>query len=104
MTPTEALQEAINRVGAKAELCRLITAGMPGREKPVVGANLYGWLKNGTPADYCPVIEKITGVRCEDLRPGTDWSARQQRDGIPLAKLFEASSLCWRSRSSRCLC
>lgn len=79
MTPTEALQEAINRVGAKAELCRLITAGMPGREKPVVGANLYGWLKNGTPADYCPVIEKITGVRCEDLRPGTDWSARQQR-------------------------
>lgn len=83
MTPTEALQEAINRVGAKAELCRLITAGMPGREKPVVGANLYGWLKNGTPADYCPVIEKITGVRCEDLRPGTDWS--QLRHGASAA-------------------
>ena len=74
MTPTEALQEAITRAGSQAELCRLITANMPARDKPVVGANIYNWLKNGTPADYCPIIEKVTGVQCEHLRPSTDWA------------------------------
>ena len=84
MTPTEALQVAITRAGSKAALCRMLTEHMPAREKPVVGANLYMWLKNGTPADYCPVIEKVTGVRCEDLRPGTDWAQVRNGGNSPL--------------------
>lgn len=26
------------------------------------------------PAEYCPDIEAITGVRCEELRPDVNWS------------------------------
>ena len=26
------------------------------------------------PADHCPTIERITGVRCEALRPDVDWA------------------------------
>lgn len=32
------------------------------------------WLVNGVPAEYCPPIEKLTGVRCEDLNDKVDWA------------------------------
>jgi DNA-binding transcriptional regulator YdaS (Cro superfamily) len=32
------------------------------------------WLINGVPAEYCPTIEKLTGVRCEDLNDRVDWA------------------------------
>ena len=25
-------------------------------------------------AEYCPLIEKATGVRCEELRPDVEWA------------------------------
>lgn len=31
------------------------------------------WLTRGVPMERCLLIEKITGVRCEDLRPDLDW-------------------------------
>jgi len=30
------------------------------------------------PAEYCPRIEALTGVRCEDLRPDVQWSVLRQ--------------------------
>jgi len=32
------------------------------------------WLINGVPAEYCPLIEKLTGERCEDLNSKVDWA------------------------------
>jgi DNA-binding transcriptional regulator YdaS (Cro superfamily) len=38
-------------------------------------ATIYQWKVSGrVPADYCPDIEAITGVRCEELRPDVNWS------------------------------
>jgi DNA-binding transcriptional regulator YdaS (Cro superfamily) len=31
------------------------------------------WRVNGVPAEYCPLIEKLTGERCEDLNSKVDW-------------------------------
>jgi hypothetical protein len=33
------------------------------------------WLKNGTPEEYCPDIEVLTGIRCEKLNPKPNWAA-----------------------------
>ena len=30
-------------------------------------------IRKKTPAEYCPAIEKATGVLCEKLRPDIDW-------------------------------
>jgi DNA-binding transcriptional regulator YdaS (Cro superfamily) len=39
---------------------------------------IQGWLvpsrRFATPAEYCPLIERATGVRCEELRPDVEWS------------------------------
>lgn len=34
------------------------------------------WLVNGVPAEYCPLIERLTAgaVRCEDLNSKVDWA------------------------------
>jgi DNA-binding transcriptional regulator YdaS (Cro superfamily) len=31
------------------------------------------WRARGVPAERCPDIERVTGVRCERLRPDVDW-------------------------------
>ena len=31
------------------------------------------WLANGVPAEYCPRIERLTGVRSEVLNDRVDW-------------------------------
>lgn len=32
------------------------------------------WRVNGVPPEYCPTIERLTGVRCEDLNDKVDWT------------------------------
>ena len=32
-----------------------------------------GWFMARVPADYCPAIERVTGVKCEALRPDVEW-------------------------------
>jgi len=36
---------------------------------------VYLWKKPGgrVPAEYCPDIERLTGVKCEELRPDVAW-------------------------------
>ena len=31
------------------------------------------WRNKRVPADKCPDIERLTGIRCEDLRPDVRW-------------------------------
>jgi DNA-binding transcriptional regulator YdaS (Cro superfamily) len=37
-------------------------------------AVIYQWKKTRVPADRCPDVEQLTGVRCEDLRPDVNWA------------------------------
>lgn len=31
-------------------------------------------VRGNVPAEYCPAIERETGVKCEELRPDVPWS------------------------------
>lgn len=45
------------------------------RGKDIKGhATVYQWKQSRVPSDYCPDIEAITGVKCEELRPDVNWS------------------------------
>lgn len=35
---------------------------------------VHHWRSNGVPAERCPDIEALTGVRCEELRPDVNWA------------------------------
>ena len=34
----------------------------------------YQWVKTRVPAERCPDIESLTGIKCEQLRPDVNWS------------------------------
>lgn len=34
---------------------------------------VFNWQTRGVPAEFCPLIERETGVRCEELRPDIAW-------------------------------
>lgn len=35
---------------------------------------ISNWKARGIPAENCPDIEALTGIKCEVLRPGVNWS------------------------------
>ena len=37
-------------------------------------AVIYQWERTRVPAHHCLSIERLTGVRCEELRPDLEWS------------------------------
>ena len=42
-------------------------------------ATVFNWkLRGNVPAEYCPTIERLTGVRCEDLNDKVDWTYLRQ--------------------------
>lgn len=64
--PQKPLEDAIQRAGGITELARQIG------EKP---STISMWKKRcNVPAEYCPSIERATGVRCEDLQPRVEWA------------------------------
>ena len=68
----EALHKAVAKAGGQTAL-----AGMIGRG--IKQPHVYGWLNSSNPdqmppAEYCPAIEKATGVPCEELRPDIEWA------------------------------
>jgi DNA-binding transcriptional regulator YdaS (Cro superfamily) len=68
---TEALKEAIEIAGGQTALAALISTQM----LPVSQSSVRNWLdRESVPADYCPAIERHTGVLCELLRPNADWA------------------------------
>lgn len=80
----EALEQPVNE--PMAALDEAITAaGGVGRLADRVGASTSApsmWKSRGrVPAEYCPAIERETGVRCERLRPDVAWDVLRLQAG-----------------------
>lgn len=80
----QALDEAIQKAGGVGALATRI-----GLE---YGSTVSNWKARGrVPAEYCPAIERETGVRCERLCRGPDWAfLRLQVGGRAAAKKADA--------------
>ncbi len=63
-TPSEALDEAIKQTGGTKQLADRLA---------VTVQVVSNWRARGVPAERCPDIERVTGVRCERLRPDVNW-------------------------------
>jgi len=72
MEQKTALNQAIERAGGLTAFTAAVGAPSTHAVKQ--------WRIAGVPADYCPTIERVTGVRCEDLRPGPEWAALRGTD------------------------
>jgi DNA-binding transcriptional regulator YdaS (Cro superfamily) len=59
-----ALERACSIAGSQTKLGQLL-----GRKKAAVSR----WKREQVPADVCPLIEKHTGITCEELRPDVKW-------------------------------
>ena len=61
MTSQEILDEAVKRVGSKAQLARICG---------ISSTAICRWFKRGQiPADRCKAVEKATGINRKRLRP-----------------------------------
>ena len=66
-----ALREAISAAGGQKALADLITT----EALPVRQSTVSMWIARfNVPAEYCPAIERHTGVACERLNPKVDWA------------------------------
>lgn len=72
MTNHEALVLAVERAGGQSALARAISRS-PGDVKQ---GHVWTWLNRDlqAPAEHCPAIERVAGVRCEDLRADLTWT------------------------------
>lgn len=61
----EALTAAIEKAGGVTRLADMLGVGQ---------SVVSNWRPRGVPAERCPAIEAITGVRCEQLRPDLNWT------------------------------
>ena len=60
------LQKAIDLLGG------LTSAG---KQLGVTKGVIFQWRERGrVPAEYCPALEKLTGIRCEELNDKIDWA------------------------------
>lgn len=62
---TSALERACEIAGGSTKLANAL-----GKRKAVISQ----WKSSRVPAEMCPDIESITGVRCEELRADVNWS------------------------------
>lgn len=76
-TPVDALNRAVAVIGSQASLAVGLTAAVKARGgEPITSARIWNWLNRDrkAPAEFCPDIENLTGVRCEDLAPDVNWA------------------------------
>jgi DNA-binding transcriptional regulator YdaS (Cro superfamily) len=65
------LLRAIDSAGGMTSLARKLTE----RGKVIKShQTIYQWTKTQIPAEYCPDVEALTGVKCEELRPDVNWA------------------------------
>ncbi|WP_082709028.1 YdaS family helix-turn-helix protein [Thiobacillus denitrificans] len=83
----DALQHAISLADGQSSLARKLTEHFTelGESRKVTQANVWSWLNSKNPdhmppSDFCPGIEKITGVPCERMRPDIEWAVLR---GVP---------------------
>lgn len=71
-----AVASAITQAGGKTALMRRLN----GRGHEIKSHSVIAqWVANGVPAKYCPDIEAITGVSCEQLCPDVRWGLVRNR-------------------------
>jgi DNA-binding transcriptional regulator YdaS (Cro superfamily) len=63
--PNTPLERAITASGGITKLARAL--GLKSH------AVINNWREARVPADWCPDIEGLTGIRCEELRPDVNW-------------------------------
>lgn len=68
-----ALDEAITAAGGVGALAARIGV-------PISSPSMWRKRKS-VPAEYCPAIERETGVKCERLRPGVAWDVLRAQCG-----------------------
>lgn len=78
-TSVVALERAINLAGGQTAFAEALTkrrAHVYERAHVISQARVWNWLKRDkkAPAEYCPDIEALWGVTCEELAPDVDWS------------------------------
>lgn len=61
-----ALRDAIEKAGGITKLAEMLGDGTKSQ-------TIANWMTRGVPLERCLLIEKVTGVRCEDLNPEIDW-------------------------------
>ena len=72
-----AVERVIEAVGGMSELARLLTVAS---KKEVSTQRVFNWKTNDRiPSDFCPDIEKLTGIPCEELRPDVAWSILREQ-------------------------
>lgn len=59
------LARAIRIAGGMSKLARELNLSSHGV--------VYQWTRTRVPAEHCPDIERLSGVRCEELRPDVSW-------------------------------
>lgn len=69
------LDLACERANGSSRLAELLSA----RGRKVSKASISRWKKERVPAEACPDIEALTGVRCEELRPDVSWSVLRKK-------------------------
>jgi len=71
------IHRAIEKAGGVTKFSKLMTVYNP---LGVSRMTVYLWCKtdNAVPAEYCPLIEDMTGVMCEELRPDVMWSVLRE--------------------------
>lgn len=92
-TPTP-LEAACKAVGGTSKLADLLSERMAPRK--VSKASVSRWKREDIPAEVCPDIEALTGVRCERLRPDVNWAVLRHQgphddDGFDPSSSFEPS-------------
>ena len=63
----EHMKRAANAMGSAAALASAIQVSPQFMSQMIRG-------ERQVPAEQCPNIEALTGVRCEDLRPDVNWA------------------------------
>jgi DNA-binding transcriptional regulator YdaS (Cro superfamily) len=67
----DALEQAIAHMGGITVLSRAL--GITGRSV------VHQWRLTRVPAEHCPDVEALTGVRCEELRPDVNWAVLRSK-------------------------
>jgi DNA-binding transcriptional regulator YdaS (Cro superfamily) len=73
-TCVDFLNEAIAKVGPASAFAAKLTEIRNGEQ--ITAARVWNWVNRDkrAPAEFCPDIEALTGVPCEDLRPDVNWA------------------------------
>lgn len=80
-TPVSALERAVTLAGGQSAFAAALNrrrADRLGLDAEIVSqARVWNWLNRDkkVPAEFCPDIQALWGIRCEELAPTVDWEA-----------------------------